>query len=236
MTEHEAGQFTTLVYFLGNVLGPDYEITLYDLEADEPSVIAIANGRLSGQTVGSPLPETARELLSGAGSRGDCIENFTSHLKSTGKAVRSSAMLIRDGGGRPVGLLGINFDDSRFLSVSRELLQLIHPGDFVLQQYPGQGDKAPGRAAQPQAGEREALHNDVSGMIEEIFAEASQAMPIPLDRLTQDERVAFIAQLRKRGIFRLKGSVQYAAERLGCSQASIYRYLGKARAESDGEE
>ena len=34
------------------------------------------------------------------------------------------------------------------------------------------------------------------------------------------------AQLENMGMYRLKGAVQYTAEKLGCSTASVYRYLG----------
>lgn len=236
MTDEMTQRFTSLVYFLGNVLGPDYEITLYDLEADVYSVIAIANGRISGQTIGSALPEVVQEFLSQKQyEKGDYILNFTSHLQSNGKAIRSSAMFIKDHSGKPVGLLGINFDDSRFLSLSNSLLDLIHPRSF-LQQYavPGREplDALPSQGMEEVVPPREALHNDVSSMIQEIFDRTAHSLPIPLDRLTQDERVAFISQLKKQGMFRLKGSVQYTAERLGCSQASIYRYLSKIKSES----
>ncbi len=227
MTHDMIQRLTTLVNFLGNVLGPDYEIALYDLELDNHPVIAIANGRVSGQTIGSPLPEVAQGLLSQKQyEQGDYVLNFTSHLRSTGKAIRSSVMFIRDDTGKLSGLLGINFDDSRFLSLSNSLLNRIHPQDSLphsdadprIPQTQPAADTAPWKGA---------LHNDVAGMIQEIFAEMARALPVPPDRLTQDERIAFIAQLKQHGMFRLKGAVQYTAENLGCSQASIYRYLSK---------
>lgn len=223
---------TTLVYFLGNVLGPDYEITLYDLEAEAQSLIAIANGRVSGQTIGSPLPEVARGLLSQKQyEQGDCVLNFTSHLQANGKAIRSSAMFIKDRKGRPVGMLGINFDDSRFLTQLSGLLDLIHPRDFLSQcTLPGFEGAAPAPAAGA-APWRETIHNDVSEMIQEIFSEVAHTCSAPPDRLTQEERVMFIAQLKERGIFRLRGSVQYVAKEFGCSQASVYRYLNRAKLE-----
>jgi len=225
-------RFASVVEFLGSVLGPDYEITLYDLETELHAVVAIANGRISGQTLGSPLPVAAEALLRAEPSdRGDSILNFTSHLQSSGKAVRSSALVLRDDTGKAVGLLGINFDDSRFLALSSGILALIHPDNFVRREYaaalrPEDAGAATG-AARTDA--RETIHNDVSGMIREIFDGEARSLAAPTDRLTQEERVAFIAQLKRQGMFRLKGAVQYTAEQLCCSQASIYRYLSKIR-------
>jgi len=221
-------RFALVVAFLGKVLGPDYEITLYDLESELHAVAAIANGRVGGQTVGSSLPETVQKLLSEKQyEQGDYVTNFTSHLQVSGKPIRSSAMFIKDDTGKPIGLLGINFDDSRFLSVANDLLRMVHPLGYGATEGPA----AEAVPTQRQRGIDEAIHNDVSGLIEEIFHSAARTLSVPIERLTQEERVAFLAQLKSRGMFRLKGSVQYAAVHLACSQASIYRYLSKLKEE-----
>ena len=67
VTEELTSRMAVLVEFLGAVLGQDYEVALYDLDTEGYPVVAIANGRISGQTIGSPLPEAAREKLRQAG-------------------------------------------------------------------------------------------------------------------------------------------------------------------------
>lgn len=52
------------------------------------------------------------------------IINYTGQL-SNGKTLRSSTMFIKDGG-KLVGLLCVNFDDSRFHEVSDTILRLVH--------------------------------------------------------------------------------------------------------------
>lgn len=230
MKEITASQFTQTVRFLGGVLGPDYEVALYDLEAEGCPVIAIANGRITGQTIGSPLPDALRAGLSAGTPEGDFSLHAAGQLQVSGKTIRSSTLVIRDEGGKAVGLLGVNFDDSRYLALCHSLLELIHPDQFVRQQYEQLGQPGPAEEEiSPVRSGGPVLHNDVSSLIQEIFSETVAHWPIPLDRLTQEERVEIIAQLRQRGMFRLKGAVQYAAEGLHCSPASIYRYLGKAR-------
>ena len=51
--------------------------------------------------------------------------------------------------------------------------------------------------------------------------------PVPVERLTQDEKMEIMATLNRKGVFLLKGSVSYVAKELHSSEASIYRYLGK---------
>ena len=222
MTEELTSRVAVLVEFLGAVLGQDYEVALYDLDMEGYPVVAIANGRVSGQTIGSPLPEAAREKLRQEeyGRSGYAV-NFTSHLQGSRKEIRSSVFLIRDEEGRPRGMLGINFDDSRFLTISHRVMELVHPRGYLRQRLPLPGGEERERG--------EAVHNDVMEMIAEIFSSAAAALLAPPDRLTQEERIQFVAVLRDRGLFRLKGGIQYAAEKLGCSQASVYRYLDKAK-------
>ena len=230
MTEEMARQFSTVVEFLGQALGPDHEITLYDLEAEGRPVTAIANGRISGQTAGNSLPQIIQDSLAQNGGDAPAyIANFINHLQKDGKAIRSSAMFLRDGGGKAVGLLCINFDDSRFLELSASLLDLIHPRAFIRQQYAASDIVPLSRLEEAAPGEP--VHNNVSTMVQEIFSTAASSLNVPVDRLNQEERIALIGRLRELGIFRLKGAVLYVANQLGCSPPSVYRYLGKAERE-----
>ena len=55
--------FISLVEFLGQALGPTYEIVLHDLKDPDHSIVAIANGDLSGRSIGGPLTDLALKLL-----------------------------------------------------------------------------------------------------------------------------------------------------------------------------
>ena len=48
----------------------------------------------------------------------------------------------------------------------------------------------------------ESLHNDVSSMVQEIFSHTVEHLTVPLERLTQEERIAVITQLAQQGMFR----------------------------------
>lgn len=226
-------QFTVLVDFLGKALGPDYEVTLHDLDPENSTIVAIANGRISGRTVGSPLTNTALRFLSQKQyENSDFSLNYTGQL-ANGKTIRSSTMFIKDEHGKPVGLLCINFDDSHFHTLAEHLLRLVHPEEFILQHYSAVLSHAPSPEPEKLSLEEraESFHNDVDGLMRDLFDEATRDMEIPLDRLTLKERTQVIARLSEIGMFRLKGAVQFAAERLSCSQASIYRYLSKVKNE-----
>ena len=63
MTSDILQQYKILVEFLGKALGPDYEVVLQDLTSKNNAIIAIANGHISGRTIGSPLTNEALQML-----------------------------------------------------------------------------------------------------------------------------------------------------------------------------
>ena len=54
-----------------------------------------------------------------------------------------------------------------------------------------------------------------------------ERMGVTSGHLTHSERLQVITSLESAGIFLLKGAIKSAAAALGCSTASIYRYLSQ---------
>lgn len=52
-------QYIPLVDFLGQAMGPNTEIVLHDLDVPDKSIIAIANGHISGRELGGPVTDFA---------------------------------------------------------------------------------------------------------------------------------------------------------------------------------
>ena len=226
MTEQLLLHYTRLVEFLGHVLGPDYEIILHEILPEQSRVAAIANGGISGRDVGAPITNAAlRMIMQKQYESNNYIINYTGQL-SNGKTLRSSTMFIKDGG-KLVGLLCVNFDDSRFHEVSDTILRLVHPDDFVHRHYfpddaPAKQPAAPQHAAAQPA---EHFQSDMNGLMEDLFVTVTRDAGVPLRRLTQAERAEIVARLYEQGMFELRGAVQFTVEKLGCSQASVYRYI-----------
>ncbi len=86
--------YVKLVEFLGVVLGPSWEVVLYDLRRDEKNVIAIANGHVSGRSVGAPLTENALKVLYNKEYNNiDYKANYNSVSKNN--ILRTSALYIK---------------------------------------------------------------------------------------------------------------------------------------------
>lgn len=221
-------QCITIVEFLGNALGQDYEIVLYDLSLDPPSIAAITNGHISGRTVGSPLTGAALQML----SAGDYeTNNFVCNYKGItkdGRILRSSTMFIKDSSGKPIGLLCINFDDSRFQELQGTLLSTIHPGAFLEPETEQISAPIPKDAsAVLPAASAENFPVDISSLMQKIFNDATVSLPTSIDRLNQYERKEIIEKLNEQGLFQLKGAISFVAKKFSCSTATIYRYLSE---------
>ena len=146
--------------------------------------------------------------------------------QENGHILRSSSMFIKDSNGNPIGLLCINFDDSRYMELHEKLFSLIHPGNFVKNISSGIAEsKENVKDLSSRITENFAI--DVASLREQIFNDATASFTTPVDRLNQNERKEIMIKLYEQGLFQLKGSIPFVAKRFSCSQATIYRYLGE---------
>lgn len=217
-------QYVKLTEFLGLALGPDYEVALHDLTDKNRSIIAIANGHISGREIGAPLTNVGLSILMDRSYETQDWRLHYTGVSAGGKRLRSSTMFIKQNG-RLIGMLCINFDDSRYQAVSEEILRLCHPdrfaGQFAQPESPGGGSPAPGRT--------ETFRNSTEAVALDAIHHELERLGVSAERLTSGERLQIITALEESGIFLLKGSVKDVAAGLRCSQASVYRYLAQIR-------
>ena len=128
--------YIKLTEFLGQALGPDYEVALHDMTDKNRSIVAIANNHISGREIGAPLTNVALKILMDKSYETQDYRLHYCGLSAEGKTLRSSTMFIKHNS-KLVGMLCINFDDSRFHEISDAILKLIHPDDFVHHHYFG---------------------------------------------------------------------------------------------------
>ena len=213
-------QYVKLTEFLGAALGPDYEVALHDLTDKNRSIIAIANGYISGREIGAPLTNMALSVLKDESYEWQDYRLHYSGGSAAGDALRSSTMFIKEDG-KLIGMLCINFDDSRFQSFAQQVLTLCHPNQFVQAlEQPPEGE----HASRP-----ETFRNSTEAVAQDAIAHELERLGVPAKRLTSEERLLIIAALEESGIFLLKGAVKDVAAGLGCSQASVYRYLSQVK-------
>lgn len=215
-------RYTLLIEFLGHMLGPDYEIALHDLTCKKPSIIAIANGHVSGRSIGAPLTNMAIQLIAEKAYLTQKWKLNYRGLSTNGKVLRCSTLFIKDEHNTLVGLLCINFDDSRYRDLSEKIFSLCHPDDYADTNI---------SISITENVEQETFYNSISAATDAAIQTVTNNAKVPTDRLTQVERMEIIQLLDQKGIFLLKGAIPIVAKQLSCSQASIYRYLSKIKQE-----
>lgn len=220
-------QYTLLVDFLGHILGPDYEVALHELTGDSNRIVAIANGQLTGRHIGSPLSNRMLAFVAGKlYEKQDYVLDFAS-ISASGKKMHCNTLFVKDNSGELVGLLCINFDASRYEELSERIMDLC--GAAIRPAAPS-GTRLIADAADPVEQVEQQYPSSIAGATASIVRSVVQHYPIPVERLTQDEKMEIMDVLNRRGVFLLKGSVSYVARELHSSEASIYRYLGKLNA------
>ena len=217
-------QYVKLTEFLGIALGPDYEVALHDLTDKNRSIIAIANNHVSGREIGAPLSNVGLSVLRDKSYETSDYRLHYYGVSINGKDLRSNMMFIKQNG-KLIGMLCINFDDSRYRRISNQILNLCHPDLFVSELQADPKDAV----AQPSVSAPEKFRNTSEAVAVDAISRELERMGVAADRLTSEERLKIITALDEGGIFLFKGAVKDVASALHCSQASVYRYLSQIR-------
>ncbi len=115
--------YRVVVSFLGEALGPDYEVVLHDLTSEDGTIVAIVNNHISGRTEGAPLSNMAlRFIQERMYEKQDYLAGYQGASQAKGR-LRSSTMFIKDGS-ELIGMLCINFDAAKYSRMAQELLAL----------------------------------------------------------------------------------------------------------------
>ena len=203
---------------IGSVAGRNMEILLHDLDQPEQSVMAIANGQLSGRIVGSPIlaaPEQDQgfKALMQAANQPGCepviLPDYPTVIK--GRTLRSATAILRDSEGQPFASLCINIDNSG-LDAALAFLTQLQPVTAA----------PPAVAVVEDAADMALLMTQI---IDSALASSGQG------RLNKQAKVEAVRLMQERGLFIVKGGVEKAAAALGVTRYTVYNYLEQLRGE-----
>lgn len=207
------------VQMLGTVLGRNTEIVLHDLTRPEHSVIAIANGHVSGRRVGSPVLAGPREdqgfnavlqAMREPGSHAPVVVGNYPTLGRDGKTLRSATAVFRDARGEPFASLCVNTDLSGITAAQACLEQLL---------------AAPMAPPPEPADSQPDLEQLMAQIIDTALADArSQGR-----KFGKAQKIEAVRQMHDGGLFIVKGAVEKAATALEVTRYTIYNYLEEIR-------
>lgn len=205
--------------FLKEALGPDTEILICDTK----NVLYAANPITDRMKPGSKLGDMERSFLDEETYKTqDAVINYRALLPSR-ERLRGSTYFLKNSDGSLAGFLTINIRVERLLYARDVLDAFINTGALSNVNF---------SAAKGGASHSPNLLNRYDGvtvMVEDIIhaviEEYLTNFGTPADRLTATERQKIVQELDQRGVFLVKGSISEVAQRLGCSEVTIYRYL-----------
>ena len=71
----------------------------------------------------------------------------------------------------------------------------------------------------------EIFTRNITEVVDTIVTEQFQQTPVSPEDMTKTQRIAFISELERKGVFEVKGSVERVAQLLGISVFTVYSYL-----------
>lgn len=230
--------------------GPNCEVVLHDLSDPVHSVVRVENGEVTGRAVGQGLRHLVPNLLRMPRTDDGGLSSESPNLlpvywlRSRGRLIRALSLLIRDDAGEVVGVLCINQDVTNVC--------LLPPGEAsILPEASASADALASEHAAAQLAsavsrntEAKDLQKDSDIELEGSVLKTVYAM---IDRmtervragrsssavLTREERLPLVRFMDTRGVFLVKGALDYAAERLGVSKVTLYSDLDLLRRESE---
>lgn len=218
-------KYITVVDFLGKVFGEHCEVVLQDVK--EGHVIAIANGEVSGRTVGAPLTNYALEIVnSEIWKQKDYDYNYVGRTGDN-RNLRSSTYFIKNANNTELlAMLCINIDTQPYQDIL-DIIAKIGVLDLNINEQHINSSQENSNKSKDTNLIEDFSHNVpqvVSSLLPKVLGLPKD---IPLSRLTQDEKIKILENLSTKGVFKIKGSIPEVAKLFDCSEATIYRYLSK---------
>lgn len=199
---------TGLIDFLGETLGENIEFTLHDLSKPGKTIIAIKNGSVTNRKIGDSISDFTQKVIDENIRNTDDLKKLQASVNALRKDIKSSDMLILGSDGRIRGMLSINVDKKPFQEMQKCIDSMI-----------GQPVTSLKNKKSPTNGQS---FRELAEAMIEVILEDTVVSP---ERMTFDERMKTIQEFDEKGIFQLKGSTSIVAQRLGVSEATVYRYV-----------
>lgn len=209
-----------------HVVGGDLEIVLHDLSRPGHSVVAIANGHITGRSIGSPiisgpfddlaLEKLMSEEFAEPGKSYSIVSDYRTRSR-IGRELDSTSIILRDEKGEAYAAVCVNADRSRLHELDNVVRGLL--------QSMGGRPQAP---ATPETG-------NVDDLVQEIIQSGIAATEKPVAAMSRDDKMEAVRHMNNRGLFLIRSSVDLAASHLGVSRFTIYNYLDQLRTKTPDE-
>ncbi len=196
-------------------MGPFCEVALHSLENPEQAAVKIVNNHHTKRDVGAPLTDHGLQVLLDFNNKKIQQTSCYTTMSANAEPMRSVFTVITNGG-RPIGLLDINFN------MNVPLAEFI--STFSLFNNCGQLQE-PVITKYPATSVGDLVHNAVTEIVPKISADTK----IP----NHDKNKYIVFALHEDGIFDIKGAVVLVAKELRVSKFTVYSYIRELKAKGN---
>ena len=197
---------------IARTFGHNCEVVLHDINNPQSSVIAIANGHVTGRKVGSPMTEMGLKAIRNK----EFEKNLLTYKNVTndGRTLKSSTMFIQDEKKEVIGCLCINLDISEFVVAKKAIQDIVNTKkDIIIK-------------------DEETYGTNINDILYSVVNKVLDRLGKPIAYLNKEDKVSIVKELDSKGTFLIKGAVEYVAEVLCVSRYTIYNYLDEIRGEN----
>jgi predicted transcriptional regulator YheO len=201
---------------IARTFGPRCEVVLHDLRNLrnlEHSIVKIANGHVTGRTVGGPISDRGLKDIRSR-PEWDLSINYASVTRD-GRPLKSSTVLFRNDRGKLIAALCINFDVTDILGFNTVIQDIFRISEETEQAGP----------AETFVGDMVSTLNDIA---DKVIRKVGKAIP----SMGREDKIEIVRQLEEQGFFLIKGAIKLIAGKLKVSKFTIYNYLEQIRSES----
>jgi predicted transcriptional regulator YheO len=209
--EATVSAYIPLVEPLAQAMPPNTEVVLHDFSKLPNTIVAIS-GSISGRQVGGPATDVSLKTIASPEPERYRIGYHT--VTPNGRVTRSSSIYIFGSMVPPLGSLCLNTDITSLVQARDLIDQMVSltPADYVGQLL-------------SEAKPAERFFQTVEEAAQLILNEAIDSLGIEVRLASRAQKTEIVRELRARGFFLLKNSIEATAEALRVSRYTIYNYL-----------
>ena len=199
---------------IAKIIGPNCEVAINDLTHPQHSVVHIVNGHISGRKKGDTLGSVFKEFIQIAQRNQDMIVNY--YDDETGIPCKCTKILIKDEEGKAIGCFCINIAIDNYMQALSVLQQLCETTPIEAFKGESTDDNENG---------------NISDVVRDIISNAYLEAKKSKGKLNRADNIEMVKFLEEKGIFQVKGSVEWVAQTLKVSRFTVYNYLDQIRSQ-----
>lgn len=192
------------------MFGSVCEVAVHDFKDLNRSLIHVS-GNLTGRSIGSPATDL---VLREYKKKLDIIEDISNYftVSKNGIKMKSSTVFLRLRD-KVIGALCVNINISTLSDISKEITEIL--------------------SVDTNSKTKESFFSTVQDVVKEMFEQVVADIGRPIETFGTEEKIRVVRALEEKGVFLIKGAIEYLSAYLNISKFTTYNYLQKVRAENE---